>query len=190
MQTNPFIEKCGLIIVDLQKDFCPGGALPAADGNEVVPVINRLLSKFDFVIASKDWHPQETVHFEKWPPHCIRSTVGADFHEDLQVENIHLVALKGTGNTDDGYSAFEATNTDISFELKKRNIKKVYIAGLTTEYCVMSTAMDALKSGFKTYLLTDAIAAVNQKEEDHEKAILKMKESGIIPVKSTEITIG
>lgn len=179
--------KRALIIVDVQKDFCPGGTLPAARGHEIVPVINELISKFDFVVASKDWHPQQTVHFDKWPPHCIRATTGAAFHPGLHTENIHLIALKGTGNTDDGYSAFEATNIDLEAELRKRDMEEVYISGLTTEYCVQATALDAFRFGFCTYVVTDTTAAVEQQEGDHEKAIQKMRQSGILPVTSDKI---
>ncbi len=179
--------KRGLIIVDLQKDFCPGGALPAGRGNEIVPVINRLIPAFDCIIASKDWHPPQTVHFNKWPPHCIRATTGAAFHEDLDYSKIHEVALKGTGNTDDGYSAFEATNMDLEFELRKQNISQVFLTGIATEYCVQSTAMDALKYGFGVYLVTDAVAAVEQQAGDHKKAIRKMQKAGIICTHSGEI---
>lgn len=176
-----------LIIVDLQRDFCPGGALPAACGNEIVPVINGLLQGFDCIIASKDWHPQETIHFKKWPSHCIRATPGAAFHPELDTTPIDLVALKGTGNSDDGYSAFEATNMDMEFELRKREVNEVYISGLTTEYCVQATALDAFQSGFKVYIITDAIAPVEQQPGDHEKALKKMQEAGIIPITSGEI---
>ncbi len=179
----------GLIIVDVQKDFCPGGALPAGQGNEIIPVINQLIPKFDYVIASKDWHPQKTVHFDKWPPHCIRGAKGAAFHEGLNLSGIHLVALKGTGNTDDGYSAFEATNIDMEFELKRKNIHEVYITGIATEYCVLSTAMDALKSGFKVNVITDAVAAVEQQSGDHEKALTKMQKAGIILLTSEMIIL-
>lgn len=176
-----------LIIVDVQKDFCPGGALAAPKGNEIIPVINKLIDKFDIILASKDWHPSKTVHFEKWPPHCIRGTEGAAFHPDLQQAKIEIVALKGTGNNDDGYSAFEATNVDIVHWLKRKNVDTVYICGIATEYCVMSTARDAAKNGFKTYCITDAIAPVNVNQGDDEKALQRMKDSGIILITSDKI---
>lgn len=171
--------KKGLLIVDVQRDFCPGGALPAPKGNEVVPVINKLMDQFEFVVTSKDWHPAKTVHFDKWPPHCIRGTEGAAFHPDLDEKKIDLVALKGTGNSDDGYSAFEATNIDLSYEFKKRKIDTLYITGLTTEYCVQSSAKDALQAGFKVYVIPDAVAAVELQAGDHEKALQQMQEAGI-----------
>jgi nicotinamidase/pyrazinamidase len=168
-----------LIIVDVQQDFCPGGALPASRGNEVIPVINNLMDKFDFVIASKDWHPNETVHFNKWPVHCVRASAGAAFHKDLNEDKINEVFLKGTGNSDDGYSAFEATNIDLSHWLKKNKIDTVYISGLTTEYCVKATALDALTAGFKVYVITDAVAGVEAQAGDEKKALKGMRDAGI-----------
>ncbi len=122
-----------LLIIDVQNDFCPGGALGAPGTDEVVPVINELLGsgEFDRVLASKDWHPEETVHFEKWPPHCVRNTRGAEFHPDLKHDKIDKIFYKGTGNKDDGYSAFEATNEDLEEYLKGQNVDTLYVAGLT-----------------------------------------------------------
>lgn len=179
-----------LIIVDVQRDFCPGGALAASKGNDIIPVINTLLDQFDCVAASKDWHPASTVHFEKWPPHCIRGTSGAAFHPDLKEDKIDLVALKGTGNSDDGYSAFEATNVDLEHWLKRNKVDTLYVTGIATEYCVMATAIDALKSGFKTYCVTDAIAPVNVNRGDDETALRKMEAAGIILVTADQVQIG
>jgi len=106
--------KKALFIIDVQNDFCPGGALPVPEGDKVVPVINELMPKFDLVIATRDWHPEKTVHFEKWPVHCVRNTEGARFHPDLKTEMIHKIISKGTGNKDDGYSAFETEELDLA----------------------------------------------------------------------------
>ncbi len=95
--------------MDVQNDFCPGGALAVQDGDQVVPVINKIMNRFEVVVASKDWHPSVTKHFEKWPVHCVQNTYGAAFHPQLDAENIQEVFLKGTSQEDDGYSAFEAT---------------------------------------------------------------------------------
>lgn len=178
--------KC-LIIVDVQKDFCPGGALAAPGGNDIVPVINKLMEKFSLIVASKDWHPAKTVHFEKWPVHCVRGTSGAKFHKHLDVENINEVALKGTGNSDDGYSAFEATNIDLAYWLRKKQVTDVYVCGIATEYCVMSTAMDAMKAGFKTLVVTDAIAAVEVKPGDTQKSLDEMEAAGILLVNRRQV---
>lgn len=179
--------KNALIIVDVQRDFCPGGALAAPKGNDIIPVINTLMDKFECIVASKDWHPAKTVHFDTWPPHCIRGTSGAAFHPDLKQDTMDAVALKGTGNSDDGYSAFEATNLDLAHWLKKHDVDKVYVTGIATEYCVMSTALDALQAGFPVHVITDAIAAVDQKTGDGEKALQDMQDRGIHLVTSGEI---
>lgn len=177
-----------LIIVDLQLDFCPGGALAAPKGNEIVPVINELIGKFGLIAASKDWHPAKTIHFEKWPSHCVRGTRGAGFHPDLKDEGIDLVALKGTGNSDDGYSAFEATNVDLAHWLKKNRVKSLYVTGIATEYCVMATAMDAAGAGFQTFVVADAVAAVGQHAGDEQIALEKMQDNGIRLITSRAIT--
>ncbi|MEO6812613.1 MAG: isochorismatase family protein [Ginsengibacter sp.] len=168
-----------LIIVDVQNDFCPGGALPAAKGKKIIPVINKLINKFNIIVASKDWHPAQTVHFEKWPVHCVRATSGAAFPTELDQRKINEVALKGTGNSDDGYSAFEATNIDLNQWLTKNKVNTVYVCGIATEYCVSATAMDALKSGFTTFVVVDGTAAVAANEKDEETALKKMEMAGI-----------
>ncbi len=185
MRTHAPRNRRALFIVDVQKDFCPGGALPSDKGNQIIPVINGLLPKFNFVVASKDWHPQETVHFDKWPKHCVRGTEGAAFHEDLHEKDIDLVGLKGTGNTDDGYSAFEATNLDLNFELKKSGVEGLILVGLTTEYCVKATALDAVAAGFKVYLVENGIAAVDEK--DGKKALQEMKAAGISIIQAADV---
>ncbi|MCM5662187.1 nicotinamidase [Galbibacter mesophilus] len=167
-----------LLIVDVQNDFCTGGALATKGGEEVVPVINKIAAEFDIVVASKDWHPEETMHFEKWPNHCIQNTKGAEFHKDLDTSNIHQIAYKGTGTKDDGYSAFEATNINLTKYLQQNKITEVYVSGLATDYCVLNTALDSVKHNFKTFVITDAIRAVNVKSDDSEKALEKMKSAG------------
>ncbi len=169
-----------LLVVDVQNDFCPGGALGVKDGNKIIPHINNLIREFDFVVASRDWHPEDTVHFEKWPVHCVRGTEGAEFHPDLMVRKIDKIFDKGTKNKDDGYSAFEATNADLAAFLKDKEVEELYICGLTTEYCVKQTTLDAVTNGFKTFLFTDAIAPVNMNPGDEEKALNEMQDAGVI----------
>ncbi len=168
-----------LFIVDLQKDFLPGGALGVPQGDEIIRPVNRLMESFDIVLASKDWHPQDTVHFEKWPAHCVRGTEGAAFPETLNLTKIDTIFLKGTGNTDDGYSAFEATNNDLRFYLSSREIDTLYIAGLATDYCVMATAMDAIGMGLVTHVIPEAVRAVNLHQDDGQKALEKMRLAGV-----------
>jgi nicotinamidase/pyrazinamidase len=167
-----------LLIIDLQNDFLPGGALPAPDGHRIIPVINRIIKEFDVVVASKDWHPPNSLHFEKWPPHCIRDTQGAEFPEGLEAQPIEQFFLKGTGGGDHGYSAFEATNEDLQAYLEKRGVKHLFLAGLTTEYCVKATAMDAIRKGFLTFIIQDAIAGVNQHPGDAEQALKDLELAG------------
>jgi len=176
-----------LLIVDVQNDFCPGGALAVPEGDKVVPVINRLMDHIDVIVASKDWHPQQTIHFQKWPPHCVQGTHGAEFHPNLQSKNIQKVFLKGTGNKDDGYSAYEATSEDLAQYLKSKGVTEIYVTGLATDYCVRASALDANKMGFRTYVVTDAIAAVDVHPGDGQKALDEMKSGGIRLVKSPEV---
>jgi len=167
-----------LLIVDVQNDFCQGGALAVTDGEQVVPVINKLMPQFPLVVASMDWHPAESVHFDIWPPHCVRQTEGADLHPDLHISMIEKIFLKGTQGKDDGYSAFEATNMKLEEFLKNRGITDLYITGLATDYCVKASVLDALKMGFNTCVFTDAIRAVNVNPGDGDKALEEMRLAG------------
>ncbi|MFC0876371.1 isochorismatase family protein [Saccharicrinis sp. FJH2] len=171
-----------LLIVDLQNDFLPGGALPAPDGNNIIPVVNNLMEDFHFVIASKDWHPNVSVHFEKWPVHCVRGSLGSKFPVALRSKNIDLVLRKGTEDTDDGYSAFEATNVNLVDVLNEREVTELYVCGLTTEYCVKETVLDAIKNGFKTFVIKNATEAVKANPGDEEKAWKEMYEAGAVIV--------
>ena len=179
--------KKALLIVDLQSDFCPGGALGVKDGDKIVPVINNMIDKFDFVISTQDWHPEDSVHFEKWPPHCIANTHGADFQPDLNTEKIDLKLQKGTINKDDGYSAFEATNASLVDFLRENRITSLYICGLATDYCVKASALDSLNEGFHTYVITDAIKPVNVNAGDDKKALDEMYRAGCVLLESKEI---
>lgn len=178
-----------LLIVDMQNDFCPGGALPTPDGDQIVRVINTLVDSFRLVLASKDWHPAETVHFEKWPKHCVRGTLGAEFHPDLRADTIGQVFLKGTGNRDDGYSAFEATNENLAEYLKNREVDDLYIAGLTAEFCVKQTVLDAMRNGFHVYVIKDAIGGIHQHEGDVDRAFAEMAESGAVIITSDQVEV-
>ncbi len=167
-----------LVIVDLQNDFLPGGALPAANGNKIIPVVNRLINYFDLIVASKDWHPKQTVHFNKWPIHCIQDSHGAEFPPDFKSERVSQLVLKGTNDVDDGYSAFEGTNIDLGKYFKEKNIQEIYVCGLTTEYCVKNTVLDAIRLGFKTNLVKESVAAVQAHPDDEEQAWQEMIDAG------------
>lgn len=167
-----------LLIVDVQNDFCTGGALEVKGGEFVVPVINNLMPLFPLIVASMDWHPAESIHFEKWPPHCVRQTQGANLHPELKIDMIEKIFLKGTEDKDDGYSAFEATNMNLEGFLKEKGITDLYVAGLATDYCVRETVLDAIKAGFKTFVYTDAMRAVNVNPDDGQKAVDTMALAG------------
>lgn len=176
-----------LLVVDVQNDFCPGGALAVPGGDRVVPVINRLMDQFTFVVASKDWHPRDSVHFKKWPPHCVQDSKGAEFHPHLNSKKIRQVFLKGTKNKDDGYSAFEATSDDLTDVLQKNGVTDLYVTGLATDYCVRASALDAVRKGFHTVVITDAVEAVNINPGDGKKALEEMKNSGVELITSGEV---
>src|SRR5450759_1685084 len=127
-------ETCGsdtaLHDVDVKNDFCPGGTLAVAEGDAIIPVINAWMPRFATVVASRDWHPANSVHFSNWPPHCIAGTYGAQFRAGLDTGRFLLVLDKGTGNVDDGYSAFEANSEDIEGWLRGRGIEMLYVCCL------------------------------------------------------------
>ena len=179
--------KKALLIVDLQNDFCPGGSLAIKEGNEIVPIINELMDKMDLVITTQDWHPLDSTHFENWPVHCVANTEGAKLNPILNNHKIDQMVLKGTGHNDHGYSAFDATNISLSDYLKEQNVGSLYIVGLATDYCVRASALDSRKLDYKTYVVTDAIAAVNLEQGDGKKAIDEMYKAGCTLVRSEDI---
>ena len=171
-----------LLIVDVQNDFCPGGALQTPQGDKVVPVINKMMDKFSLIIASRDWHPESTNHFDKWPTHCVRETYGAEFPVKLRIEKFDQIFDKGTGTKDDGYSAFEATNYNLLEYLKENKVDELFITGLTAEYCVKSTVLDALNHGFKTLVIKEAVEGIRNQEDDFMNSFIEMKKAGAIIV--------
>lgn len=179
--------KYALMIIDLQRDFCNGGSLGIAAADTIVPVINRVMDKYDTILATKDWHPYVTVHFDKWPVHCVAETNGAQFHQDLESHRISHVFLKGTHNRDDGYSAFESTNDNLDQYLHKHDIKGLDVCGLATDFCVKATVLDGIKAGFQVRVITDAIEAVNLESGDGEKAITEMMVAGATFILSNAI---
>lgn len=179
------MSKEALIIVDVQNDFCPGGSLAVTEGDQVVEPLNnfaKVVRQMRMpIILTRDWHPKITTHFDFWPTHCIQETEGAKFHPKLNLENA-LILSKGMDETEDAYSGFASRNEEgINLEeiLKESNITRVYIGGLATDYCVKATAIDAIKKGFRTTLLTDAIRAVNVNPGDEKKALTEMIAEGV-----------
>ena len=174
-----------LLIVDVQNDFCPGGALAVPNGDEVIPVINELQSEFDLIAASKDWHPENSTHFDNWPPHCVKDTKGAEFHPDLQTDKIDQVFLKGIKKDEDGYSVFDAGNLDFEKYLKDKGVEEIYVTGLATEHCVKASALIAAAKGLKTYVIKKAVSGID--ETEIKEAWQEMKEKGINIISKEDI---
>jgi nicotinamidase/pyrazinamidase len=179
-----------LLVVDVQNDFCPGGALPVPQGDQVVPVLNRLAahaSAMGFpVYASRDWHPPDSRHFAvnggAWPVHCVPGTPGARLHPDLDLPPGALIVTKDVGPSGDGYSAFEGTiagRGSLSADLRARGVTELVLGGLATDYCVKATALDGRREGFDVVVVTDAIRAVEVSPGDGARAIDEMKAAGV-----------
>jgi nicotinamidase/pyrazinamidase len=176
-------DKRALIVVDVQNDFCPGGALAVAQGDEVVAPLNKLIEEFleqgEPVFKSRDWHPEVTRHFAAyggtWPVHCVQNTKGAEFHPDL-IDDMHIrVISKGLGD-EDSYSAFDGT--DLALQLQRLGVEEVWVGGLATDYCVKNTVLDALNEGFRVRALKEAMRPVEVKPGDGERAIAEMQNAG------------
>ena len=172
-----------LIVVDVQNDFCPGGALGVAGGDEVVAPLNRLIEEFlsrgDLVFKSRDWHPPVTPHFQAyggtWPVHCVQHTPGAEFHPALSTDPRVRVVTKGEGLTDQ-YSAFDQTG--LAETLRREGVEEVWVGGLATDYCVKNTVLDALREGFRVKAVSDAMRAVNLQPGDDQRALAEMRAAG------------
>lgn len=178
-----------LLVVDVQKDFCSGGALAVPEGDSVVPVINALMKQYDVVVASKDWHPENSNHFKKWPRHCVQNTPGAEFHPELNAQKIQQVFLTGTDPDEDGYSAFDATNLDLENYLRERKVDELHVCGLATDYCVRASALDAQQRGFKVFVIEDAVKGVNVVQGDAERAVEEMKQKGVQFIRSEQVGV-
>ena len=173
-----------LIVVDVQNDFCPGGSLAVAQGDEVVAPLNKLMKEFldrgEPVYKTRDWHPEKTKHFAiyggTWPIHCVQNTRGAEFHSDLLDDPRITVISKGFDERADGYSGFDGTQ--LAQLLRDEEVKEIWVGGLATDYCVKETVIDGVHNGFKVKALADAMRAVNVKTDDGKKAIDLMKEAG------------
>jgi len=187
-----------LIIVDVQNDFLPGGSLAAPHGDEIIPVINKLLDKnrdkklFSLIIATQDWHPENHESFKTlWPVHCVQHSHGAELAQNLNHSKIDKIIHKGQNPEIDSYSAFFDNNhqqkTELDEYLKKNDITDVYILGLVTDYCVKFSVLDAISLGYKTYLIEDGCRGVNLKPGDDQKAIDEMKNQGAVIIQSSSL---
>ncbi|HOJ98480.1 MAG TPA: bifunctional nicotinamidase/pyrazinamidase [Termitinemataceae bacterium] len=198
-----------LIVVDVQNDFIPGGALPVPAGNEVVPLINRLMPLFPLVVATQDWHPAGHVSFASshrgkrpyevidlagnqqvlWPDHCVQGSAGADFAPALETFRFAAIIRKGTDPLIDSYSGFydnrRQRSTGLAGYLREQGVTEVYLCGLASEYCVFYTALDAQEAGFSTYYIEDATRPIQQ--EAFEAAKKTMQKRGIRLIQSDTI---
>ena len=182
-------KDAALVVVDVQNDFCPGGALGVAGADEIIPLINQYIDLFEErgaqIIASRDWHPPVTSHFRefggKWPSHCIQESSGAMFHEELRLPSSCLIFSKGTDPECDDYSALDAQNVEgvsLSLFLKRKMVRHIYVCGLATDYCVLQTVLSGLKEGFRVTVLADAVRGVDLTPGDSELAQAEMKSAG------------
>ena len=199
-----------LLVVDVQNDFCRGGALAVPDGDKVVPVVNRLARIFPHVILTQDWHPMGHSSFSSahpgknpfdtvqayygeqilWPDHCVRGTPGADFHPDLKVLNCELIWRKGYNMGIDSYSAFfendHKTATGLAGYLKSRGIARLFLTGLATDFCVLYSALDARSLGFDCFVIEDGCRAIDM-EGSLGAAWKKMAQAGVLKIGADEI---
>ncbi len=178
-----------LLIVDVQNDFCPGGALAVGGGDRVAAALNRHIEASTArgwpVYASRDWHPATTSHFEanggEWPTHCVAGTAGAQFHPALHLPDTAVIVSKGHDPATPGYSAFEGQTSDgtaLGDHLRAHGVDHVYVGGLATDYCVVQSVLDALRRGFQVTLLEDSIAGIDLHPGDIERAMNDMRAAG------------
>ena len=188
-----------LLLIDVQNDFMPGGALAVPEGNQIVPIINKIQHKFDLVLATQDWHPAGHASFASthnkdlyelidlngidqvmWPDHCVQGTKGADFHAELKLDKIEAIFRKGTNPEIDSYSGFydnaHLKSTGLSGYLKEKGVTELYFAGLAGDFCVAFSVKDALAEGFTSFLIEDATRAIDA--EGFEKAKAEIVEKG------------
>lgn len=199
-----------LLIIDVQNDFCPGGALEVPEGDRVVPVINRLSEAFDIVLQTQDWHPEghssfasshegrdpfETVEMSYgeqvlWPDHCVQGSEGAEFHPDLVTRRSQLIVRKGFRREIDSYSAFyendNETVTGLAGYLRSRNIDTLYTAGLATDFCVKWSVLDGLREGFGIRIVEDAVRGIDI-EGSVDRAWSEMLDAGAGKVRSSDL---
>ncbi len=199
-----------LLIIDVQNDFCPGGALAVPDGDQVIPVINRMVESFGHVIQTQDWHPKDHSSFASshegknpydtiqvdygeqilWPDHCVQGTNGAEFHSKLETNKSEVIIRKGFRKKIDSYSAFfendKKTKTGLSGYLKERGVSDLYVCGLATDFCVKWSVLDGIKEGFTIHVLEDAVKGIDI-EGSVEKAWKEMKSAGANIILSSQI---
>ncbi len=178
---------CALIIVDVQRDFCPGGRLPVPEGDAVVPMLARYVEIFESlglpVFYTRDWHPAGHCSFKErggiWPVHCVAGTPGAEFHPRLPIARGAVIISKAAAPDREAYSGFDGT--PLARELRARNARRLFVGGLATDYCVKATALDGLRERFQVWLLLDASRGVEVHPGDSAAAIEEMEAAGVKP---------
>lgn len=168
-------------MIDVQNDFCPGGALAVTDGDAVVEPINRLAARSPFVVATRDWHPADHGSFADgggpWPAHCVQGTDGAALHRGVDSEQIDVIVDKGQARDLEGYSGFE--DTELERLLREHDVDTVHVAGLALDYCVKATALDAKRAGFDVIVHRDATRAVDVEPGDGDRAVQELRAAGV-----------
>ncbi|MEA2786969.1 MAG: nicotinamidase/pyrazinamidase [Candidatus Eremiobacteraeota bacterium] len=181
-----------LVIVDVQHDFLPGGALGVAEGERIFAPIDALALRFARVYATRDWHPADHSSYAQyggpWPVHCVANTHGAAFDPRLDLGKVDVVVDKGTDRKTDGYSGFAATV--LAADLRAHGVHRVFVCGLATDYCVKATALDAKAAGFDAVVLEDAAAAVNVNPGDEQRALQELRDAGVTVAHSGDVTGG
>ncbi len=182
--------KDALVVVDLQVDFCPGGALPVPEGDRVVGPVNRLLGLSGWVkVATRDWHPPDHASFRgrggAWPPHCVADTPGARFHPGVDAGKADLIISKATRRDAEAYSGFEGTS--LAEELRARGVERIFVCGLATDYCVRATALDGRRESLEVVVLEDAIRAVDVQPGDGGRALEEMRRAGCAIARSEDV---
>ena len=203
-------NKNALLVIDIQNDFCPGGILAVPGGDQIISLIITLSQNFQLVIATQDWHPPRHISFASrwdkkpgdiicinnmeqvlWPDHCISGTRGADFYSQLVTLRANFILRKGTNPDLDSYSGFfendRKTATGLEFLLKGLNVKKVYICGLATDYCVFFTALDAVRLGFDTYIIEDACRGIDNPPGNLSRALAELQKNRICLIKTNQL---
>jgi nicotinamidase/pyrazinamidase len=201
-----------LLLIDIQNDFLHGGSLEVKDGNEIIPIANAMMERFDRIIATQDWHPANHGSFASqhpenafevidlnglpqvlWPDHCIQGSFGAEFHVELNTARIDTIVQKGTDPTVDSYSGFadngERIETQLHQHLQETGVDTLYVCGLATDYCVKFTVLDALKRGYTVWLIVDGCRGVNQHIHDSQQAIQEMENAGAQIIASVDVPL-